>query len=89
MQQPSKQGGEQQPPSQTPAKVSKARTLCTQETGALPAGEEWEVSLSLSLLRGGANRHHTHQAGISSPQVTLHSPKLGFKLPTEEDSILI
>lgn len=43
MQQPSKQGGEQQPPSQTAAKVSKARTLCTQ---ALPAGEEWEVSLS-------------------------------------------
>lgn len=84
MQQPSKQGGEQQPPSQTAAKVSKARTLCTQ---ALPAGEEWEVSLS--LLRGGANRHHTHQAGISSPQVALHSPKLGFKLPTEEDSILI
>lgn len=30
------------------------------------------------------------QAGtISSPQVALHSPKLGFKLPTEEDSILI
>lgn len=47
MQQPSKQGGEWQPPSQTAAKVSKARTpLCTQEMGALPAGEEWEASLS-------------------------------------------
>lgn len=88
MQQPSKQGGERQPPSQTAAKVSKARTpLCAQEMGALPAGEEWE-SLSLSP-EGGASRYHTHQAGISSPQVALHSPKLGFKLPTEEDSILI
>lgn len=57
MQQPSKQGGERQPPSQTAAKVSKARTpLCVQEMGALPAGEEWE-SLSLS---GGRSKQVPH-----------------------------
>lgn len=41
MQQLAKQGGEWQPPSQTAAKVSKARTpsLCTLEMVALPAWE--------------------------------------------------
>lgn len=61
MQQPSKQGGERQPPSQTAAKVSKARTpLCAQEMGALPAGEEWE-SLSVSGGEEQAGTTHTKQ----------------------------
>lgn len=60
MQQLAKQGGEWQPPSQTAAKVSKARTpsLCTLEMVALPAWErKGSPPSSLFLSLGGASQY--------------------------------
>lgn len=87
MQQLAKQGGEWQPPSQTAAKVSKARTpsLCTLEMVALPAWErKGSPPPSLSLSGWSKPAQHCGMLSVhpnTTPEVAHHSRKIGSNSP--------